>query len=159
VEEFGAKGKIVMTYYTHFESPLGRLVLTSDGQALTGLYLPVHKHGPEPRDDWRREDRLPVFEAAARQLLAYFEGQLREFDLPLAPAGTPFQKRVWKQLEQIPFGRTISYGELARRIGNRVIGANGSLTGYGGGLERKDVLLRHEADVMTRRPLAAAPGS
>jgi methylated-DNA-[protein]-cysteine S-methyltransferase len=87
-----------MTYYTHFESPLGRLVLTSDGQALTGLYLPVHKHGPEPRDDWRREDRLPVFEAAARQLLAYFEGQLREFDLPLAPAGTPFQKRVCKQL-------------------------------------------------------------
>jgi methylated-DNA-[protein]-cysteine S-methyltransferase len=168
-----------MTYYTHVESPLGRLILASDGTALTGLYLPVHKHGPEQSASWQRDDDLPVFAAARRQLHAYFEGGLKEFDLPLAPEGTAFQKRVWKQLEQIPFGKTISYGELARRIGNpnasravglangrnpisivvpchRVIGADGSLTGYGGGVERKDILLRHEAEVATRRPAAAA---
>ena len=167
-----------MTYYTHVESPLGSLTLASDGTALTGLYLPVHKHGPE-QSSWQRSDDLPVFAAARRQLHAYFEGELKEFDLPLAPEGTAFQKRVWKQLEQIPFGKTISYGELARRIGNpnasravglangrnpisivvpchRVIGADGSLTGYGGGVERKDVLLRHEAEVATRRPAAAS---
>ncbi len=168
-----------MTYYAYCESPVGRLLLTSDGTALTGLYLPVKKHGPQTTASWERRDHLPVLRLAARQLCAYFDGTLREFELPLAPEGTAFQKTVWKELERIPFGATISYGELARRIGNanasravglangrnpisivvpchRVIGANGSLTGYGGGIERKDALLRHEADVLSRSREAAA---
>jgi len=112
---------------------------------------------------------------AKRQLTAYFEGNLSDFDLPLSMQGTPFQQRVWDELTRIPYGTTISYGELARRIGNanasravglangrnpisiivpchRVIGANGTLTGYGGGLPRKAALLYFEASVLTNGP-------
>jgi O-6-methylguanine DNA methyltransferase len=118
----------------------------------------------------RRDDALP-FAAAKQQLAAYFEGRLREFDLPLAPIGTPFQQRVWEALRQIPYGLTLSYGELARRIGrpgsaravglangrnpvaiivpcHRVIGADGRLVGYGGGLGCKQALLAFEAAVL-----------
>ena len=112
-----------------------------------------------------------IVEEAARQLQEYFAGQRREFDLPLEPTGTPFQRRVSRELCAIGFGQTISYGQLAARIGkptgsravgaangrnpiglivpcHRVIGADGSLTGYGGGLQAKDWLIRHEADVL-----------
>jgi methylated-DNA-[protein]-cysteine S-methyltransferase len=115
---------------------------------------------------WQRDPE--IFRDACAQLTAYFAGDLREFDLPLEAPGSDFQRRVWRELRQIPFGRSISYGELARRIGqpaasravgrangqnpisiivpcHRVIGADGTLTGYGGGLDRKRWLLDHEA--------------
>jgi methylated-DNA-[protein]-cysteine S-methyltransferase len=117
-----------------------------------------------------RPDQSPPLDEARRQLEAYFAGELRDFDLPLAPEGSEFQLRVWEQLRAIPYGETISYGELARRVGDpaaaravglangrnplpvivpchRVIGADGSLTGFGGGLERKRRLLELEAGV------------
>lgn len=161
-----------MTFYTYYESPVQPLLLTSDGTALTGLYMVKHRHGPEVQTDWiEQSDALP-FAETKRQLDAYFAGQLTEFDLPLAPEGTAFQQKVWQELQRIPYGATLSYGELARRIGNpnasravglangrnpisiivpchRVIGASGKLTGYGGGLSRKEILLTLEAG--TRR--------
>lgn len=128
----------------------------------------------DPRPDWRRDDR--AFAAAREQLRAYLDGCLTTFDLPLAPRGTPFQLEVWRALTEIPAGETISYGELARRIGrpsasravgaanganplpvvvpcHRVIGANGTLTGFGGGLDTKRWLLALERRDGTREPL------
>ncbi|WP_309713809.1 methylated-DNA--[protein]-cysteine S-methyltransferase [Armatimonas sp.] len=157
------------TYFTQQETPLCTLRLTSDGEALTGIYLlPDHRHAPEMTTDWEESPTLPIFQKAATQLAEYFAGQRTTFSLPLAPTGTAFQKRVWAELIKIPYGQTISYGELARRIGNpsasravglangknplsiivpchRVIGASGKLTGYGGGLARKEALLSLEA--------------
>ena len=162
------------TFYTTFESPVGPLLLMSDGTSLTGLHTDSDKHRPAMRPDWIRDERAAPFAEVKAQLRAYFEGRLNEFDLPLAPQGTEFQSRVWQELRGIPYGETISYAELARRIGNpkasravghanarnpisiivpchRVIGADNSLTGYAGGLERKRALLAHEAQV--RAPL------
>lgn len=153
--------------YTFFESPVGPLLLMSDGEALTGLHTESDKYRPKIRPDWVRDDDANPFATAKAQLRDYFEGRLTEFDLPLKPQGTAFQMRVWEQLCGIRFGETISYGELARRIGNpnasravgmansrnpisiivpchRVIGADNSLTGYAGGLDRKRALLEHE---------------
>lgn len=157
-----------MTYFTHLETPLCTLLLTSDGAALTGLFmLPNHRHAPEQSTEWQEAPTLPVFVAAKAQLTEYFAGTRTVFDLPLNPLGTAFQKSVWAELVKIPYGQTLSYGELARRIGNpkasravglangknplsivvpchRVIGASGKLTGYGGGLARKEALLALE---------------
>jgi len=139
------------------DSPVGPITLTSDGSALTGLYM-------QPGST---DGRCAVLDAAAEQLDAYFAGSLTGFDVPLAMAGTPFQRSVWAALQQIPFGQTTSYRELALRIGrptayravglangrnpisiiipcHRVIGSDGSLIGYGGGLDRKRWLLAHE---------------
>jgi methylated-DNA-[protein]-cysteine S-methyltransferase len=160
-----------MIYYTDCETPLQRLLLTSDGTSLTSLYLPGDRNGVEPDGSWVRRDDAAPFPEAKRQIAAYFSGSLRAFELPLAPRGTAFQRRVWEELERIPYGITISYGELARRIGDpsgaravglangrnpiaivvpchRVIGANGKLVGYGGGLPRKAALLAFEASVL-----------
>ena len=152
-------------YYDMMPSPIGDLMLVSDGEALTGLYMNNQKHAA------RRAKAVPdakLLKHPRAQMQAYFAGELRDFELPLAPEGTPFQQRVWRALRDIPYGETISYGELARRIGqpkasravglangqnpigivvpcHRVIGADGSLTGYGGGLERKRWLLAHES--------------
>jgi methylated-DNA-[protein]-cysteine S-methyltransferase len=154
-------------YLTQIDSPVGPLTLVSDGRALTGLYMADQRHAPPEFEGAVRDDGAAPFAEARAQLAAYFEGRLWEFDLPLAPEGTPFRLRVWESLRAIPYGETISYGELARRVGNanasravglangrnpigivvpchRVIGANGSLTGYGGGLERKAALLALE---------------
>ena len=146
------------TWTTTIDSPVGPLVLTTNGAALTRLLF------DSPVDpSWSTEPH-PVLEDAVRQLQEYFAGDRREFDLPLEPAGTPFQLRVWELLRDIPYAQTINYGQLANRVGNpnasravglangrnpisivvpchRVIGANGSLTGYGGGLDRKRTLL------------------
>ncbi len=153
------------TYFSWMESPIGKLLLTSDGESLTRLYMQTQKYGCQPQSDWRRDDA--IFKVARAQLESYFAGELREFNLPLAPAGSEFQRTVWRALLDIPFGQTESYGGLAQRIGtpkaaravglanghnpisiiipcHRVIGANGSLTGYGGGIERKRWLLTHE---------------
>ncbi len=168
-----------MTYYTYTPSPFGDILLLSDGEALTGLFLPSHKHGPATiSDDWKRDGELPVLKATAAQLAAYFAGTLADFDIPVRLHGTPFQQAVWNELTKIPNGTTISYGELARRVGNpkasravglanghnpvsiivpchRVIGSNGSLTGYGGGIDRKRALLQHETEHWPNAPLFA----
>jgi methylated-DNA-[protein]-cysteine S-methyltransferase len=137
-------------FYTTLDSPVGALFLTSDGEAITELFMEKHKGGPKPIGDWRRDDGL--FREAANQLRAYFAGEL----------------------QKIPYGSTISYGELARRIGapkasravgaangsnpisiiipcHRLIGSNGNLTGYGGGIERKKFLLEFEAETLAKR--------
>lgn len=152
------------TFYSLFPSPVSELLLLSNGEALTGLYM-------EPHTAKRTQGAVhddSKFKRAREQLSAYFAGELPKFDLPLAPDGTDFQKQAWRALCKIPYGETISYGEQARRIGrpnafravgtangqnpisiivpcHRVIGANGTLTGYGGGLPRKSWLLAHEA--------------
>jgi methylated-DNA-[protein]-cysteine S-methyltransferase len=151
--------------FTHIPSPVGELVLTSDGSALTGLWL--HPDRAAAVTAAGAHDP-PWFAEVTGQLDAYFRGRLTRFDVPLAPDGTGFQQAVWAALQDIPYGTTTSYGEIARRVGrpgaaravglasgrnpipiiipcHRVIGASGRLTGYGGGLERKQVLLDLEA--------------
>ena len=151
---------------TTYDSPVGVLTLTSQDGHLTGLHMDDQRHAPPVSAAWE-EDARP-FKAVVEQLDAYFGGELTEFDVPLRLAGTDFQRRVWQGLQTIPYGRTSSYAELADKVGNRkacravglangrnpvgiivpchrVIGANGSLTGYGGGLDRKRWLLEHEA--------------
>ena len=104
-------------FYTIFESPVGPLLLMSDGASLTGLHTDNDKHRPAIQADWVRDDSAVPFARTIAQLRAYFDGGLTGFDLPLAPQGTEFQMRVWRELRNIPFGETISYAELARRIG------------------------------------------
>ena len=157
------------TRWTMTDSPIGPLLLTADDAGLTRLYMEVRKHGPdEVQPDWRRDHS--AFSEACRQLEEYFAGERTEFDLPLNPAGTPFQLKVWEALRTIPYGEIRSYGEIAEQIGrpgaaravglangrnpisivvpcHRVIGASGALTGYGGGLERKQYLLDLETRV------------
>ncbi len=152
--------------YTRWESPVGKLLLAADERGLRQVHFPPTRRTGLPLSDWR-EDRSPL-EETIRQLAAYFQGELREFDLPLSLAGTEFQLQVWRKLREIPYGEIVSYGELARQLGNskgaravglangsnpipiivpchRVIGGNGSLVGYGGGLSIKRRLLSLEA--------------
>jgi methylated-DNA-[protein]-cysteine S-methyltransferase len=177
--------KSMTTYYTIFNSPIGQLLLTSDGTHITRLFMNDHEGGPTatanfaedtkaiakfgglPLKDWEMGDDLPIIQKAKKQVDEFFAGKRQDFDLPLKPEGSEFQRTVWDELTRIPFGKTISYGELARRIGkpeapravglangknpisiivpcHRVIGASGKLTGYGGGLDRKVWLLEHE---------------
>jgi methylated-DNA-[protein]-cysteine S-methyltransferase len=151
--------------YDVIPTPIDRIVVASDGSAIVGVWMA----NAEPDEaTWAgRCGTDSLLDEARGQLEAYFTGRLRAFDLPLAPNGTDFQRRVWSALREIPFGTTISYAELARRVSNaaavravgaangrnpipiivpchRVIGTNGSLTGFGGGLHRKQWLLRHE---------------
>jgi len=163
--------------HTHVvvDSPIGPLTLVAADGRLAGLYMDAQRHRPTDEVVGPPGDReAEPFASAADQLAAYFAGQLTEFDLPLAPAGTRFQRTVWAALQQIPYGETWSYGQLACKIGNpaavravglangrnpialvvpchRVIGADGSLTGYGGGLERKRYLLDLEAGLVNPR--------
>lgn len=153
------------TYFTYIDSPLGQLCLESDGQFLTGLHMTEHKHWAGPQSAWQKSDE--PFAAVREQLDEYFAGTLQQFDLPLKLAGTPFQQRVWQQLARIRFGEIISYAELAKRVGqptasravghangrnpisiivpcHRVVGASRKLTGYGGGLDKKQWLLDWE---------------
>jgi methylated-DNA-[protein]-cysteine S-methyltransferase len=157
-----------MHLFHTIDSPIGELLLTGNGSALTGLHMEPF----EVRPDWRRGPA--TFAAAEEQLRAYFAGELRDFDLPLAPRGTEFQLRVWDALRAIPYGETASYQEVAAMVGkphasravgaangrnpiavivpcHRVIGADGTLTGYGGGLARKRVLLELERGVGAMR--------
>lgn len=159
-------------FYTTITSPVGDLLLTGTETHLTGLYMTPHTHGPDRRDDWVANDA--PFRTVVRQLAEYFDGTRQTFDVALAPHGTTFQQRVWQALSEIPYGTTVSYAHIARAIENpkgvravglangrnpisiivpchRVIGANGSLTGYGGGLPRKEWLLTHESTVRTHQ--------
>jgi methylated-DNA-[protein]-cysteine S-methyltransferase len=157
------------TYYSIMPTSIDDLLLVSDGSALTGLYMEEHAHSNGIEASWK-QDPGP-FREVGRQLLAYFEGDLARFDVPIVLRGTDFQQIVWAALRELRPGERISYGELARRIGrpgasravglangrnpisiivpcHRVIGASGALTGYGGGLKRKRWLLEHEARLM-----------
>ncbi|MFI9201915.1 methylated-DNA--[protein]-cysteine S-methyltransferase [Streptomyces sp. NPDC053048] len=156
--------------YTEIDSPLGLLLLTGrpsvtapGGTAIASLSVPGQKNAPAVRDDWRREPA--AFDEARRQLAAYFAGESKDFALEFDVQGTEFRRKVWDALDDVPYGATTSYGQLAARIGasrvavravggaiganpllvlrpcHRVIGADGSLTGYAGGLERKRLLL------------------
>ena len=147
------------------DSPVGPLMLAADASGLRHIEFRDNRH-PADRSDWHGGDS-EILQAAEAQLGDYFAGRRRVFDLPLAPRGTAFQLRVWQELARIPFGETISYAQLAQRLGNpngtravgaangrnplpivlpchRVIGADGGLTGFGGGLQTKDQQLRLE---------------
>ncbi len=159
--------------YSLLPSPIGVLLLAGDDDGLRVVHMPPRAGERVIPADWRRDDA--ALAEPRRQLQAYFAAELTEFDLRLAPRGTPFAQRVWAGLGEIPFGETRSYGELAEAIGcpgaaravglangrnpiavvipcHRVIGADGSLTGYGGGLERKRLLLELAREVVGERP-------
>ena len=152
--------------YAYLETPIGTLLLAGDDVAVHRITFPQRGRAAKPEPDWQESERGPVGEAA-RQLREYFARRRAEFDLPLAPEGTAFQRSVWRQLQEIPYGETISYGELARRVGNpkasravgsanganplpivipchRVIAGDGTLGGFGGGLPTKQALLALE---------------
>jgi methylated-DNA-[protein]-cysteine S-methyltransferase len=152
--------------YTSLDSPLGELLALGDGRSLSGLYMQEGRKRMRIAEGW--EPRADAFVHVERQLGEYFAGERTRFELPLSVRGTAFQLRVWRALLDIGYGETTSYGELARRIGapaapravglangsnpisvivpcHRVIGADGTLTGYGGGIERKRLLLDLEA--------------
>ena len=166
-----------MTVYEIVPSPVGALLVAAEDAGLTAVCFAPHTGRHGPGTDWRPVEHsagsaaASVLAAARAQLDAYFAGERATFDLPLAPRGTPFQQRVWSALREIAFGETISYLELARRIGDvravravggangrnpipvivpchRVIGADGSLTGFGGWIERKRWLLAHEGALL-----------
>jgi methylated-DNA-[protein]-cysteine S-methyltransferase len=157
--------------WTLMDSPVGELRIVEHDGAISAIEFPPHReHDGRPRGD--RDDAFPVLAETVRQLRAYFERDLKEFDLPLAPVGTDFQKAVWGKLLEIGYGDTASYGQIAHRLGrtnaasravglangsnpipivipcHRVIGADGTLTGYAGGVERKQALLELEQDAL-----------
>ncbi|MGA3187512.1 MAG: methylated-DNA--[protein]-cysteine S-methyltransferase [Bryobacteraceae bacterium] len=152
--------------YTYLDTPIGTLLIAGDDQAVRRIEFPKNGSARTADPDWTESSRGPVGQAV-KQLREYFAGKRADFDLPLAPDGTEFQRTVWRNLQDIPYGETISYGELAKRVGNpkasravgaangqnpipivipchRVIGANGKLTGFGGGLPTKEALLALE---------------
>lgn len=160
--------------HTIVDSPVGELRLIADGGMLIGLYFRSHWYRPDPATFGPRVD--DGFDEARRQLAEYFAGRRQRFDLPIDARGDDFQRRVWDLLSEVPYGQTTSYGDLARRLGDpalardvgaavgrnplcvfipchRVVAANGDLTGYAGGLERKKFLLDLEepADVRSGR--------
>jgi methylated-DNA-[protein]-cysteine S-methyltransferase len=163
-----------MMWFDEFTTRIGTLTIAADEAGLRHVLFPDNKYDAPSRDEWKR-DAGPLRDAR-EQLLAYFDGGRRTFDLPLAPVGTPFQLKVWNTLARIPFGATWSYRDLAERIESpkavravgaangrnplpivlpchRVIGADGSLTGFGGGLPLKRFLLEHEGAAPARLAL------
>ena len=166
-------------YWHQIDTPVGTVLLAGDGAHLTRIHFQSGPHPLRPAPHWEATAR--PFAAAIGQLEAYFARRRRAFDLPLAPEGSEFQRSVWRALRAIPYGQTISYGELARRVGNpraaravglanganplpivvpchRVIGANGALTGFGGGLAIKRTLLALEG-VLAGELSCAPPGA
>ncbi|MET3960570.1 methylated-DNA-[protein]-cysteine S-methyltransferase [Marmoricola sp. OAE513] len=165
-----AHEKAVTTMWTVMTSPIGDLRVIADKAAVVAIEFSPFRGFADGRPIGERTDDDPLLRRAVEQLEAYFARELRVFDLPLAPRGSEFQTKVWEQLVAIPYGETASYGEIAHRLGHtnaasravglangknpipivipchRVIGANGSLTGYAGGLERKQILLDVEQD-------------
>ena len=163
---------VEMTMFTVVESPIEDLRIVARDGAITAIEFSPFRPSAIGEPVGTREDDNPLLRSAADQLAAYFQRDLKEFDLPLAPRGTDFQQRVWEQLRGIGYGETASYGDVARRLGmtnaasravglangrnpipivipcHRVIGANGTLTGYAGGLPRKQTLLELEQDAL-----------
>ena len=163
-----------MDYTRRWISPLGEILLASDGEALTGLWFEGQAHFADALDEAHEARELGVFDGAVRWLKAYFGGARPDFEVPVCLRGTPFQQTVWRCLREIPYGETSTYGEIAaqlrsqpgferasaRAVGgavgrnpvsilvpcHRVLGADGRLTGYAGGVERKARLLRLERE-------------
>ena len=156
-----------MTLYARFDTTLGPMYATAEGDALTGIYFEGARWAPALDAQWREAPDHPVLRDCARQLHDYFAGTREAFDLPLAIHGTAFQANVWREIAAIPFGQTVTYAALAQRAGSdaavraagaatgrnpftivvpchRVVGSGGALTGYAGGLERKRSLLALE---------------
>ena len=155
-----------MDYTYHYDSPLGGITLASDGEALTGLWFDGQKYFADTLDAEYAEKALPVFDEAARWLDLYFGGTVPDFAPKLNPRGSAFRRMVWNVLLSIPYGHTMTYGEIAQRLGcrsaqavggavghnpisliipcHRVLGADGSLTGYAGGVDKKRRLLELE---------------
>ena len=159
-----------MRYYDLYESPQGQMLLVADSEGLSGVYFDGQKYLPQVESDWRRDARHAPLSQAKRELAEYFGGERKRFESPLAPRGTAFQQSVWKAISTVGFGKTITYSELAHRAGfpgsarasgaatgrnplsiivpcHRIVGSNGSLTGYAGGLDRKRALLALESGI------------
>jgi methylated-DNA-[protein]-cysteine S-methyltransferase len=159
-----------MHYYDLYEGPQGRMLLVADEEALSGTYFDGQKYLPRVDPEWRRDARHAPLRQAKRELAEYFSGERKRFESPLAPEGTPFQQSVWKAISTVGFGETITYSELALRAGcpgsaraagaatgrnpisiivpcHRIVGSNGGLTGYAGGLDRKRALLALESGI------------
>ena len=160
-------------FYRYYPSPIGKLLMLSDGKFLTHLDCELEQFAPNPK--WQENNELPLFAQVCEALDRYFNGEPERFDdIPLAPQGTAFQQRIWQALRQIGYGETSSYGELAKRIDNpnavravggavgsnpisiiipchRVLGSQGQMTGYAGGIDKKLWLLNHEAAKIDRK--------
>jgi methylated-DNA-[protein]-cysteine S-methyltransferase len=157
-----------MHYYDYFQSPHGRMLLVADDNALASVSFAGQKYAPRVDKGWTRDGAHAPIAKAKRELAEYFAGRRKRFSVKLSPQGTPFQRKVWKAIAGVAFGRTIPYAELARRAGrpgsaraagaatgrnplgiivpcHRIVGSNGSLTGYAGGLAKKRALLELEA--------------
>ena len=155
-----------MLAYDDYHSPQGPMLITATPKGLAGVYFKGQKHFPKKRE-WRRDPRNPVLREAKRELDEYFARKRTRFEVPLDPQGTAFQRKIWKAIAKVSFGRTLTYGELAKRAGrpgsaraagaatgrnpigiivpcHRIMGSDGSLTGYAGGLPRKRALLALE---------------
>lgn len=168
-----------MKQYCYYQSPFGKLLLIGNDGILEELHFPDAAEQELIAEDCQYDET--VFNEVLRQLAEYFAGNRQVFDLKIVPKGTPFQKRVWQELQKIPFGRTASYGEIAERVGNakacravgmannknpipiivpchRVIGKNGSLVGFGGGLDLKKQLLNLENDSSSLFPVSTTTG-
>jgi methylated-DNA-[protein]-cysteine S-methyltransferase len=167
-----------MIRYSRFVTPVGTMIATAAGGALTGLYFEHGRHAPAVGASWQADPASTPLRECALQLGEYLEGARRQFELPLVPQGSEFQRRVWIEIARIPFGETLSYAELATRAGapgaaraagaatgrnplsiivpcHRVVGSDGSLTGYAGGIERKTRLLRLEGALAHQEELIA----
>ena len=168
------------TLFARLDSPLGPLLACARGGAIAGLWFEQGPHAPAPGPGWRRAPEEPVLRQLARELAEYFAGKRRVFDVDVAPAGTPFQQAVWRALRTVPYGATASYAAIAAAIDrpravratgaangrnpvsivipcHRIVGADGSLTGYAGGIARKEWLLMLESGIVApppREPLA-----
>ena len=157
-----------MTIYDYYQSPFGRMLLAADEKAITSVSFAGQKYAPRVARNWKRDARHAPIRQAKRELAEYFGGRRKRFTVKLAPDGTQFQRAVWKAIAQVGFGKTIAYAELARRAGHpgsaraagaatgrnpigiivpchRIVGSNGALTGYAGGLAKKRALLALEA--------------
>jgi methylated-DNA-[protein]-cysteine S-methyltransferase len=159
---------MTMRYFDTFQSPQGGMLLVASDEGLAGVFFHRQKHHPKKQADWKKSSSHKLLRQAKRELKEYFAGKRKRFKIRLAPDGTPFQRAVWKAISTVGFGETITYGELARRarrpgsaraagaatgrnpLGiivpcHRIVGSNGSLTGYAGGLQRKRALLALES--------------
>ena len=159
-----------MRYYDLYESPQGQMLLVANREGLSGVYFDGQKYLPQVESDWRRDARHAPLRQAKRELAEYFGGGRKRFETALAPEGTPFQQAVWKAISAVGFGKTITYSELVLHAGfpgsaraagaatgrnpisiivpcHRIVGSNGGLTGYAGGLDRKRALLALESGI------------
>ena len=173
---------MTVRYYDFYESPHGRMLLVASEDGLTGVYFEGQKYHPQLEAGWRHDAHHAPLRQVTRELGEYFGGERKRFETALAPEGTPFQRTVWKAISTVGFGKTITYGELAQRAGypgaaravgaatgrnpigiivpcHRIVGSDGSLTGYAGGLERKRALLTLEGATAESRTADLLPAA